>query len=198
MMARGWLEVLLSRSPGPAVFARSDRPLARSRQPRLARSALVLVGLCAACGAGGEREPPTLAIGSSESEFVALAEGAPIRLYRGPQGGYHVFLAVRATNVAPGSAGEAPRPCASPGTSPCVDLEVRDESGAVRDAYAGLRLPLTPSAAGFDLLPPRLVQLDTSSFDELDGQRLHITATLDDRDGVHLTHSVTAICTPFR
>ena len=168
----------------------------------------LVVGLLAlvACGGGADGASSGLAtveIGSSVSGYMPLTDGDPILLYRGPQGGYHVYLGLRASGVAPGSPGEATRLCeGTVGTSPCVEFDVIDvDSGTTLDAYVGLRVALTesPDAPGsYELVPPRLVQLGIASLDELDGHRLRIIARVDDRAGVHVEDSVEAICAAVR
>ena len=65
------------------------------------------------------------------------------------------------------------------GTSPCVEFDVIDlDSGTLLDAYVGLRVALTESAdvpGSYELVPPRLVQLNIAGFDDLDGHRLRVT-----------------------
>lgn len=43
----------------------------------------------------------TLELGSGESEFAPIEDGAHVDLVRGAQGGYHVWLSMRATGLAP-------------------------------------------------------------------------------------------------
>lgn len=169
---------------------------------------LVVVGLAGlvACGGGAEGAGPgaaTVEIGSSVSGFTPLTDGGPILLYRGPQGGYHVYLGLRARGVAPGSRGEATRLCeGTVGTSPCIEFDVIDlDRGTVLDVYVGLRVALTASPddpGSYELVPPRLVQLNIASFDELDGHRLRVVARVDDRAGVHVEESVEVICSAVR
>jgi hypothetical protein len=174
------------------------------------RNKLVLLALAAvACGAGEDGAAPDAApaeveIGSSVDGFQPLADGGPLLLYRGPQGGYHVYLGVRVRGMVPGAPGEPPRQCLQDqrGASPCVDFEVLDlDTGRVVDAYAPLRLPLTASAevpGSYELVPPRLVVLAIGSFDELEGHRLQVTAVVDDEAGVHVEEVVQAVCAAVR
>lgn len=43
---------------------------------------------------------PTLEVGTGQTSFEPLAAGDPIELVAGPQGGYHVFLALRCAGCA--------------------------------------------------------------------------------------------------
>lgn len=36
---------------------------------------------------------------SAQSSFVALTDGAPLEIHRGPQGGWHVFVSTQATSL---------------------------------------------------------------------------------------------------
>ncbi len=153
---------------------------------------LWLLGL-AACG-GAASAPPvaTMAIGTDDGGYVALIPGGTIAAHMGPQGGFHVFLTVRATGIDPGVTSEAPTTCSLPGSfrNPCVDFTVTDvASGRVLDIFSPLRLPLTAEDGFFDIVPARLVQLDIRSLDEVDGKLLRLSATLTDSTGVTVTAS---------
>jgi hypothetical protein len=148
----------------------------------------VAVWCAAACNAtGAPPAPATMEIGTDDGGYLALANGGTIKAYMGPQGGFHVYLTVRATGIDPGQAGEAPTSCALSGdfTNPCVDFIVTDvDSGRVLDIFSPLRLPLTSENGYLDVVPARLVQLDIRSLDEVDGKRLRLAAKLTDRAGL--------------
>lgn len=154
------------------------------------RNKLALLAL-AACGASAAPTAATLQIGTDEgSGYVALVDGGTIKAYMGPQGGFHVYLSVRATGIDPGAASEPPTTCTLAGSfrNPCVDFTVTDvASGRVLDIFSPLRLPLVAEGGSFDIVPGRLVQLDIRSLDEVDGKRLRLAAALTDSNGTTVT-----------
>ena len=155
------------------------------------RLVLALVAF-AACDATGAPAPTaTLEIGSGADGYVALVDGGTIAAYMGPQGGFHVYLQLRASGIDPGSPTEAPSACSFGGDfhNPCVDFTVTDVvTGRVLDVFSPLRLAFTDDH-GYFLSERRLVQLDIRSLDEVDGKRLRLAATLTDRNGLTVTAS---------
>jgi hypothetical protein len=150
-------------------------------------------------------DPPgavTLELGSSEEGFVPLPNDGAIALHAGVQGGFHVYLAVRTTGIAPGSRDEPPRLCDERGRfrNPCIDFDVVDlDTGRRLDAFVGLRLPLSETSPGVhDLVPPRLVTLAVRSLDEVDGHRFRVSAEIGDASGRRLAREVTATCAAVR
>jgi hypothetical protein len=125
------------------------------------RSVVLLAAL--ACGGA----PASLRLGSGPVGFVPLEDGGALEVHRGPQGGYHVFLAVRAAGVS---------------ATPTVDFDVVDlDAGRTLDRFVPLRLPLEVSAdaPGFLELSPRVVVLDIASADAIAGHRLRVSARVD-------------------
>lgn len=51
-------------------------------------------------GCAPDEGAPTLELGSGESRFVAVSPGDEVELVRGSQGGYHVWLSLRAHGLA--------------------------------------------------------------------------------------------------
>jgi hypothetical protein len=43
--------------------------------------------------------PPEITIGQGQTDYVDIAEGETLQIEKGPQGGYHVWLAVRMKNL---------------------------------------------------------------------------------------------------
>ncbi len=169
-------------------------------------------GACAGCqgAAAGCDEAagpaPTLSIGSSDRGFVPLAEGGTVATYKGPQGGYHVFLNLRVTGMAPGTSSESPRFCEEPGAfeNPCVSFDVFDlddgpGEGRQLDNFTPLRLPLTETGPGiYDLVPPRLITVGISSLDAIDGHRCRITASVEDAFCRRVAAELTVTCAAVR
>lgn len=189
--------------------------------PRHHAGAAILrrLALCLLCGCGGvagaglgedaaERcgpgDPPlTLTVGSSETGFVALADDGLIQAYAGMQGGFHVYLSLRATHVDPGTRQESPRRCSDPGDfrNPCLEFDVfdLDDQGRQVDTFVALRYPLSESAPGvYDLVPPRLVTLAVKSLDEIDGHHLRVKASVVDASCHAAERELTVTCTAVR
>src|SRR5687768_2322710 len=97
-------------------------------------------------GCGGAAPQPgdaSLRLGSSPEGFHALEEGGTLEVFQGPQGGFHVFLGLRAAGVT---------------RAATVDFDVVDLDGdRLLDRFVPLRLELVPSgeAPGALDLPPR-------------------------------------------
>jgi hypothetical protein len=47
----------------------------------------------------GPAGPPQLALGQGQLDYAPLDEGQTVQVERGPQGGYHIWLAARMTNL---------------------------------------------------------------------------------------------------
>ena len=73
------------------------------RAPSATIVALASLGVLGACSRVPETfpGPPLIELGSTAGAFNPIGEGAGIAIVRGIQGGYHVWGAVRATNVDP-------------------------------------------------------------------------------------------------
>jgi hypothetical protein len=71
---------------------------------RAAALAGLSVALSVGCVDDGFLRPPgepAVEVGTGEAEFVEVAEGEEIALAEGAQGGYHLWVAVRATGLIP-------------------------------------------------------------------------------------------------
>lgn len=73
---------------------------------RAACGALALAALLLLTACPGEPEPFTLELGTAETHdtFLPLAEGGEVHMHRGPQGGQHVWVALRSMDVTEGTA----------------------------------------------------------------------------------------------
>jgi hypothetical protein len=67
---------------------------------RLAAVMVAAVVALAACGRDGA-PPPSLRMGTGETRFEALANGQEVTLIRGPQGGVHMWLALKVDGLNP-------------------------------------------------------------------------------------------------
>jgi hypothetical protein len=61
------------------------------------------VGIAAGCGSGPVSfpGPPELELGTGYDQFVAVADGDPVEIIHGLQGGYHIWGSVRARYLDP-------------------------------------------------------------------------------------------------
>ena len=73
--------------------------LLQRRLPRLLVSAATV--LTVACGGESPVGEGTLEIGTGESQFEGLTDGQEVELIYGAQGGYHVWLSLRAEGIEP-------------------------------------------------------------------------------------------------
>jgi len=64
------------------------------------RAALAVVVLVA-CGGTPIEGPPSIEVGTGQFDFEPVKEGQEVPIVRGPQGGDHVWLAVRIRNLDP-------------------------------------------------------------------------------------------------
>jgi hypothetical protein len=167
--------------------------------------ASVCAWLLVACSSPASPPAPatvTLELGTGlthgDATFEPLSTGGPLVAYQGPQGGFHVFLSVRATGIFPGDATLATSLCKTRNANPCVEFTVTDEdTGRTLDAYPGLRIPFVavPSQPGVLELPePRLVVLDIPSLRDVDGHALGVSAVVEDRAGARGDQALTVIC----
>ncbi|MSP16657.1 MAG: hypothetical protein EXR73_08615 [Myxococcales bacterium] len=169
-----------------------------------ARLALVLLAHAgAACrpppdAAAVDAAPAWVELGTGAEGFVPLAAAGPLALYTGMQGGFHLFLSLRAGNLAPGDPTLTTVSCDSEDArdNPCIDLVVR-EGDAELDLFVPLRLALVGDGDGAYLLPrPRLVQLDVPDVAALAGRSVTVRATVTDRFGVSAEATVSATVVP--
>lgn len=141
-------------------------PALRRRALRAGAALTVLaVAFVGGCAAGGTE--PTVEIGTGESAFEALTEGQDVPLNLGVQGGYHVWMSLRATALDPDK----------------VWLEVRTElNGEQADALA-----ITAMAEDDDehdacvLVGWPVIMADPQA---ADGQLLGLSVTVTDEDGM--------------
>lgn len=94
---------------------------------RRAAPAILLLSLNAACG-GGESK---LYLGTGTEHFEEATSG--LEIIQGPQGGYHVFLAVRAVDLGPE-----------------LSIEYGIETPEIGFGVQENRLSLTPSSEGWE------------------------------------------------
>jgi hypothetical protein len=126
---------------------------------------------CKPIGAGD----PMVLVGEGQTDYFAIDDGAVAQIEAGPQGGYHVWIAVRVKNLK-----QSGSITTLTGRLPDLDRDVPpfavifsfdpDEGGYCK--LAGLRFQLASSE-------PEVT--------ELLGQKLEVTATIEDADGAVAT-----------
>lgn len=140
----------------------------------------------------------SLALGTGADRFEPLAPGGPLLAYKGPQGGFHVYLTLRASGIMPGDPTLATSLCKTENANPCVEFTVTDlATGRTLDAYRALRAAFVavPDAPGvLELHKSRLVILDIASLREVDGHEFLVTGAVDDREGAHGDAKLTVEC----
>jgi hypothetical protein len=107
-------------------------------------------------------DEPAVTLGTGTDAFEPLADGAPLSFYLGPQGGYHVFASLRATDLPPGD----PLDPFGAG-SPVVSLEVSVDDARI-GGYAQLPRLFVAGADGVELVGQLLV-LEVPDPPSLDG-----------------------------
>ena len=121
--------------------------------------------------------PPFFEVGTGEYAFEAVVEGDKLPIYHGEQGGSHVWLGVRVSNMQPsGFHLETALQVVEDGTPTGFDLffDVDLFKGPSGDLeYAGLPLQIEP--------------------DDLQGVRIRATITATDRDGRTMSDSMEII-----
>lgn len=121
-----------------------------------------------ACGAGG---PSELLVGRGQNDFTALASGDTLTPECGPQGGHHIWMALRMKNI--GQFGSK------------TVLSATQPGGTAQVPLTGYAYPWAPAGAGQCQLVGVRLQLDVgvARIDQFLGKPLDITATTSDKSG---------------
>ena len=122
--------------------------------------------VCKPAGGG----PPVVIVGQGQSDYLALADGAVTQVEAGPQGGHHVWVAVRMKNLRQAGSvtsvtGHFPELARDVGPFNVIFTFDQDEGGYCK--LFGLRFQLDQAV----------------SIDELLGHKLEITVSVQDQDG---------------
>jgi hypothetical protein len=171
-----------------------------ARGDRLGRALAAAAGLalCApGCGGSATAPPPdgglvlpssatldlgpaAAALGVGSDAYSPLAAGASVQVIHGPQGGYHIVVAIRATGIWPGTPSLPGAP-----DLPTTTLHAAREDGSMLglDAFNVFRQPYAPGPDGDDYLVGKLLRLDPSAIPGIAGAHLVLGVDLVDRDG---------------
>jgi len=157
------------------------------------RCALVLTLVAAACGSSEDDPmlPPSAELGTGDLDFESLADGDSIYVIQGPQGGFHVLGSVRVTGVERGD----PNDLSSP-KNPTTTFEVYRGSERIDAMGASYVQGLERVEPGVFEMVGRFVILDILADDEVAGDSLHITVSVEDVNGVTVTDERTVVATP--
>jgi len=120
---------------------------------------------------------PTCDIGSGSAAYEQLAEGGPIEVVRGPQGGYHVFGSLRVGGLSTGEGLDL----SDPG-NPSVTFSVDGVSGLL-GGYTGLQRVFTPAGDGLAELFGEVLILDIDSPEQIVGTEAILRAEVTDSCG---------------
>ncbi|MEQ1503574.1 MAG: hypothetical protein ABMB14_15155 [Myxococcota bacterium] len=131
----------------------------------------------------GQENPDCQSVGSIEVEvgtgtagFEPVADGGPVSFFQGPQGGYHVFVSLRAVGIDPGDAADPFGP-----DSPTVTLSVTADGDVVGQIADQPRLfEDGPDGA---LLIGEQVVLEVLDPPSLDGAAATLSGEVTDRCG---------------
>ncbi len=139
-------------------------------------------------GNGGDRcepgGPPEVAVGQGQASYLPLTEGEVAQVEAGPQGGYHIWLAVRAKNLK------------QSGTITEVVGRV-DELGYDVPAFSVV-FTMDPDEGGYCKLAGLRFRLDdeTHPIETLLGKQLGLTVVMTDSDGDVGTGTKTVTLSP--
>jgi hypothetical protein len=151
-------------------------------------SSLLLVGACT-------KEPlgPSLEIGTGDQEFEALNDGDDAVVIQGPQGGFHLLGALRATGVEPGDTANV-----FDENNPTMHFTVREDGERVDVSNAFIQ-GLDDAGRGVYEVIGRFVFLDIQADEELVGSVVTLRVELTDINGVVLSDEVelNAVASPF-
>lgn len=122
---------------------------------------------------------PDLVVGTGDFEFVPVAGGAPVEIVLGAQGGYHIFISVRARGIDPSS----------------VRFEVGLLDAVSRRAISGdltVRGSMAPSGDGWFERPAMLGILSVPP-EQVHGTEVILWARIRDAVGVEIEGEVRAM-----
>jgi hypothetical protein len=120
---------------------------------------------------------PTLQVGTGQSRYSAVTRGQVLRAEPGPQGGHHIWIALRMQNMT------------QTGSTTTISA-VQPDTGTTIPPSAFL-FPFDPDEGGYCQLYALRYQLDNGGIDyaQFLGKPLDVTATLVDAEGAMATSS---------
>jgi len=146
----------------------------------MANKLLVGVLLLAACRTEEDTTTFVVEIGTDDGGYQAIPQGGNLKAYMGPQGGFHVFLALRASGIV-----------LDDNNTASIDFNIADATRSL-DQFTEARLTLLSRDGAFQTVPAARVTLDIQSLDEVDGNTLHVSAVVTDTNGFRVMGNVDA------
>jgi len=120
-------------------------------------------------------QPANVAVGEGQTFYKPLLENTILVWEKGPQGGHHVWIAVRLIGIR------------MQGTVTTVDLEdIEDPSKPININHSRLIYDFTREEGGHCVLPGLRMQLDNAGglpLKTLDNHHIRVTVSLKDPDG---------------
>jgi Ethanolamine utilization protein EutJ (predicted chaperonin) len=138
---------------------------------------------------------PALEIGTGTVAFEPISDGDTIYIVRGPQGGYHFDISLRAQGIDPGNDQDLFDPSNPTTVWRAFDEGVQVDVGI--EATQGLD-PVPGEPGVYQIIGRKLI-LDVMSDAELDGHEVTVEVDITDSDGVELhdERTLTAIPDPL-
>jgi hypothetical protein len=154
---------------------------------------LLLAVVAAACGggAGVDAGPPQAELGTGELEFETIADGDPMLVVHGPQGGYHLVGAMRASGIDPGNPDDLGDP-----SNPTTVFRVFRGQTRVDLMASSYTQGLNRNDDGVYEMIARRVILDIQDDAELDGVELRFELEVTDVHGASASDARTVIGRP--
>lgn len=151
---------------------------------------VLALGACAS-DAGGSVGPPQATIGTGAVEFQPLADGDTVYVVLGPQGGFHIWGAVRVANLDAGNADDLSDP-----SNPTTVFHVYAGGQQVDADAAHYVQGLDPVGDGTFEMVGRAVILDITSDTQLDGMEIRFTVDVTAVDGTQASDERMLIARP--
>lgn len=157
------------------------------------RSLLLVCLVCSACGgaAGVDAGPPTAELGTGELSFEPIDPGADLFVIHGPQGGYHLIGAMRASGIDPGNPDDLGDP-----SNPTTEFRVFRGETRVDLMASSYTQGLNRTEDGVYQMIARRVILDIQDDAELDGAELRFELEVRDVHGATATDTRTIVARP--
>lgn len=141
------------------------------------------------CGAtcdsvdAGEPVMPTLEIGTGDLEFEPIVDGQDLLYILGPQGGYHFLASMRVTGIDPGTRTDLTDP-----RNPTTEFRawLGDARVDLRASSYTQGLDRRMDGQGYEMVG-RLLILDITGPEDLEGMTTRVEVTVTDADGIVLS-----------
>jgi hypothetical protein len=167
-----------------AGSCQDDHAAAQNLEPYASNWAVNTPDTCKPAHAGS----PVVQVGTGQSDYLPLADGETIQAEQGPQGGHHVWVAVRQDNLKQ-----------SGSTTTITSIQPSTGLTGPRTAFV---FTFDPDQGGFCKLAGLRYQLDVDGTDyhRFLGQPLDITVTITDASGAsgtgvaHVQVAPTILC----